>query len=123
MSRDDDPLLTSFHPSPRLDDGRGCPGPGLAKLPRVRDASPEERLEKARRTTIPFGKYRGQPLDAIARSDEGLLFLDHVRCVSIPRNDRLKALWQPLRDFLASPPVADALQLAKDRARYKLSNR
>ena len=118
----DDPPLPPFHPIPRRDDGRGCPAPGLARLPRVRDATPEERFEKARLTTFPFGKYRGQPFDAIARSDEGLLFLDHVRCVSVPRNNLLKWLWQPIRDFMTWPDVADALQCAKDSARYYKSN-
>jgi hypothetical protein len=122
MSRDDDPPLPPFHPSPRLDDGRGCPGPGLAKLPRVRDASPEDRFEKARRTVFPFGPYRGWSFDDIARSDAGLLLLDSVRRVSIPRNPRLAWLWQPLRDFLTWPPVADALLLANDIAKYQHSN-
>jgi hypothetical protein len=70
-------------------------------------------------TRIDWGKYRGQPFDEIARSDDGLLFLDHIRRVSVPRNDRLKVLWQPLRDFLTWPEVADALQRAKDRANYR----
>jgi hypothetical protein len=110
--------LAPFNPSYRRDDGRGCPSPGLARLPKVRDATPEERFEKARWTLISWAPYRGRSFDDIARDDEGLLFLDSVRRVSIPRNQRLAGLWEPLRDFLTWPTVAEALQAAKDRAAY-----
>lgn len=112
-----------FNPSARRDDGRSCPSPGLARLPKVLDATPSERFEKARWTRITCSPYKGLSFDEIAHSDDGLLFLDNARNVSVHRNLRLKHLWEPLRHFLTWPPVAEALQVAKDRYAFQASNR
>jgi hypothetical protein len=112
-----------INPSRRRDDGRGCPSPGLARLPKVRDLTPEERFEKARWNRITWAPYLNQTFDDIARSYEGLLFLDHVRLDRVSSNPRIKHLRNPLCDFLTWPPVAEALQTAKDRAACEAARR
>ena len=53
--------------------------------------------------TMPFGKYRGQALDEIAGTDEGLEYLDRLRG---ERQNKHTDLDEALAAYLDDPAIA-----------------
>lgn len=64
-------------------------------------------FDEAKTFVMPFGKYKGKTLDEIAKTDEGLLYLDWAVCVS--RGLVLGALNAYLQDPVMEKEVRDAM--------------
>jgi len=55
---------------------------------------------------MPFGKYRGKSIDRIARTDDGLLYLDWLIGEQIPTG---YAKWA-IETYLADPTIKEELE-------------
>ena len=63
----------------------------------------------AKDTVVPFGKFRGMTIDEIAKTDDGLRWLDWATdVVESPR------LLKEISDYLKDPSIARDLERALD---------
>jgi len=70
-----------------------------------------EQYRWASRFKLTFGKYKGQTIDNVAETDEGLLYLDWLHDQTQPSE-----LKQALTTYLTDPAIARDLEdLVKDR--------
>ena len=60
-------------------------------------------FKTAAATRMPFGKYQGETLDAIARSDDGLRYLDWLRGMTWVKANLAGAL----AAYLEDPAIAE----------------
>lgn len=85
-----------------------------------------EDFRRAANTVVPFGKYAGRMIDDIARTDQGLRYLDWLRGEREREERRLgnqTALTQALATYLDDPTIVRELAKAVEAGDQWATNR
>ena len=77
-------------------------------------------FRQAADTVIPFGKYRGSTIDAVAETDDGLLYLDWLYGERGTRQG--SPLDEALKVYLEDPTIAKELSILVARSGQRQHN-